>query len=165
MLWWSRLQLLDWSSKGLNSDVSSQDRCKDNPLLGRAERMPCHDGDSYRGNGVLHILRSFGRPSHHLAGGGEVVEQAAGGAVRGVHRAQEAPGLRQQLAHGGRPQLREVGAPVNGSEVGQVPARMDMPDSSSQRRCALHAKRGLWAVAGAEPSSAATQSERPHAHP
>jgi outer membrane lipoprotein SlyB len=55
------------------------------------------------------------------AGRREVVEQAAGGAVGGVHGAEEAPGLGKQLAHGGGSQLRKVGAAVDGAEVGQVP--------------------------------------------
>lgn len=48
----------------------------------------------------------------------EVVEQAAGAAVGGVHRAQEAPGLREQLAHGGGAKLHEVCAAMHAPEVG-----------------------------------------------
>ena len=52
-----------------------------------------------------------------------MAEQAAGRAVGRVHRAQEAPGLRQQFAHGRRAQLREVRAAVDRAEVRDVPAR------------------------------------------
>lgn len=42
-----------------------------------------------------------------------MVEQTTGGAVRGVHRTQEAPALRQQLAHSGGAHFSEIGATVH----------------------------------------------------
>ena len=71
---------------------------------------------------MLHVLGALRGVSHHLTGGGHVIEQAAGGSVRGVNRAQETPGLGEKLPHGCRAQLSEIGAPVNRPEVGQVPA-------------------------------------------
>ena len=46
-----------------------------------------------------------------LDGHGEVVEEAAGGPVGRVHRADEAPRVRQQRPHLRRPHLLEEGAP------------------------------------------------------
>ena len=75
-----------------------------------------------RRHGVLDILGAVGGRSDDAACGGEVTEQSAGRAVGCVHRAQEAPGLRQELAHGGGAQLCKVGAAVDRPEVRQVPA-------------------------------------------
>ena len=54
----------------------------------------------------------------NTAHGRQVVQQATGGPVWGVHRAQEAPGLGHELAYGGGAKLCKVGAPVNGPEMG-----------------------------------------------
>ena len=70
-----------------------------------------------------------------------MVEQAAGGPIGGVHRAQEAPGVGQQLAHGRGAHLGEEGAPVNGPEVRYVPAGMRSelgPDSG--QICGMQSK-------------------------
>lgn len=76
---------------------------------------------AHRDDGVLDVLGAVGRLRDDATGGGQVTKQAAGSAVGRVHGAQEAPGLRQKLPHCRRAQLREVGAPVNRPEVGQVP--------------------------------------------
>ena len=52
----------------------------------------------------------------------QVAQQATRCAIGRVHGAQEAPGVGQQLAHGRRAQLREVGTPVHAPEVRYVPA-------------------------------------------
>lgn len=76
---------------------------------------------SHRCHGVLDILGAVGRRRNDAACSGEVTQQAAGRAVGRVHRAQEAPGLRQQLTHGRGAQLRKVRAAVDCPEVRQVP--------------------------------------------
>ena len=77
---------------------------------------------AHHGDGGLHAVGLPGRRGGHAAGGGQVQQQAAGRPVGRVHRAHEAPGVRQQLAHGRRAQLLEVGAAVDAAEVRQVPA-------------------------------------------
>lgn len=57
-------------------------------------------------------LKGAGR-GRDLALHGEVVEQAAGGSVRGVHRADEAPRIGQQLAPLRSAHLKEEGAAVD----------------------------------------------------
>lgn len=63
--------------------------------------------------------------AHHLARGREVVQQPAGRAVRGVHGAQEAPGLRQQLPHRRGLHGSEELSSVDASEVRQVAKKVD----------------------------------------
>lgn len=66
---------------------------------------------------MLDILRAVGGSRNNATCGGEVTKQAARRAIRRVHRAQEAPGLRQQLAHRCGAQLRKVRAAVDRPEV------------------------------------------------
>ncbi len=77
---------------------------------------------AYHADGSLHTVALVRRRSGDAAGSSEVEEEAAGGAIGRVHRAHEAPGVRQQLAHGRRAQLLEVRAAVDAPEVRQVPA-------------------------------------------
>ena len=70
---------------------------------------------------MLDILRVVGGSRDDATCGGEVTQQAAGRAIGRVHRAQEAPGLRQQLAHRCGAQLRKVRAAMDRPEVRQVP--------------------------------------------
>ena len=77
---------------------------------------------AYHQDCSLHTVALVRRSSGDTAGSGEVEEEAAGGAIGRVHRAHEAPGVRQQLAHGRRAQLQEVRAAVDAPEVRQVPA-------------------------------------------
>ena len=51
-----------------------------------------------------------------------MIEQAARGAIWGVHGAQEAPSLWHQLAHSCSTQLGKVCPSVDGPEMGQVSA-------------------------------------------
>lgn len=88
-------------------------KCKDTYIFHAVTLgMPTH-----RCDGALHVLQVFWRRGDDAAGGGEVTQQAAGSAIWRVHGAQEAPRLRQQLAHCRCPQLREIRAPVDRPEV------------------------------------------------
>ena len=55
-----------------------------------------------------------------------MVEQSAGCAVGGVHWAEEAPGLREQLAYGGGAHLAEEGSSVDTAEVGQIAEEVEL---------------------------------------
>ena len=93
----------------------------------RSLRQQPHHADSSLS--VLQALRPFGDEAAH---GGEVVEQAAGGAIWGVHGAQEAPSLWHQLAHRRGTQLGKVCPSVDRPEMGQVSAdSTSMSDTTS----------------------------------
>lgn len=78
--------------------------------------------------------------SHDLAAGRHVVHESAGLPVRGVHGAQEAPGLRQQLTDGGGPHLGERCASVHAAEVGQVADEVELVCHHTQTRVLQHAE-------------------------
>lgn len=86
------------------------------PRGGRQQRHP-------RCRQVREQVRPHGPPRcllhSHTARLGQVRQQATGGSVRGVDRAQEAPLVGEELAYGGGAQLREEGAAVDGAEVGE----------------------------------------------
>lgn len=76
----------------------------------------------------------------HLAHGRQVVHQTAGLPVGGVHRAQEAPGLRQQPAHCGGPHLGEVGASVHAAEMREVADEVQLVCHDTKSRVLQEAK-------------------------
>ena len=82
------------------------------------------------------MARSAPTPSSppHLAGSCEVVEQATGGTVWGVHWTEESPGLREQLAHGGGAHLAEEGSPMHTAEVRQVTKEVQLVCNNSKTR-------------------------------
>ena len=55
----------------------------------------------------------------NYAGGCKVVKQTAGATIGRVHGTEEAPGLRQQLAHSGCFHLAEERPAMDASEVGE----------------------------------------------
>lgn len=62
--------------------------------------------------------------SHNAAHGRQVIEEATGGPIRGVHRAQEPPSFGHQLSDSCGAQLSKVGTSVHRPEMGQVSANI-----------------------------------------
>lgn len=69
-----------------------------------------------------------------------VVHEPTGLAIRGVHGAQEAPGLGQQLADSGGSHLGEGGAAVDAAEVGQVADEVQLVPHHAQTTVLQHAQ-------------------------
>ena len=92
--------------------------------------------------GAEQTRQAHGRPAlgHYLAAGRHVVHEAAGLSVRGVDGTQEAPGLWQQLAHGGSPHLGEGCPSVHAAEVGQVADEVELVGHDTQARVLQHAQ-------------------------
>lgn len=80
------------------------------------------------------------RLGHNLTVGRHVVHKSAGLSVWGVHGTQEAPGLRQQLAHGRGPHFGEGRASVHAAEVGQVADEVELVGHHAEARGLQHAQ-------------------------
>lgn len=80
------------------------------------------------------------RLSHDLAAGRHVVHQPAGLSVWGVHGAQEAPGLGQELPHGRGPHFGERRPSVHAAEVRQVADEVELVGDHAEACVLQHAE-------------------------
>lgn len=69
-----------------------------------------------------------------------VVHEPTGLSIRGVHGAQEAPGLGQQLADSRGSHLRERRPAVDAAEMGQVPDEIQLVPHHTQTTVLQHAQ-------------------------
>lgn len=69
-----------------------------------------------------------------------MIHESAGFSVRGVHGAQEAPGLGQELTHGRGPHFGERRPSVHAAEVRQVADEVELVSNHAEARVLQHAE-------------------------
>ena len=69
-----------------------------------------------------------------------MVHQTTGLPIRGMHGAEEAPGLWQQPAHRGRPHLGKISPSVHTAEVGEVAYEVQLVSHDTESRILQEAK-------------------------
>ena len=75
-----------------------------------------------------------------LTHGSQVVHQATGLPIWGVHRTKETPGLRQQPAYCGGPHLSKISPSVHTAEMGEIAYEVQLISHNTKSRILQEAK-------------------------